>query len=285
MPVNQLFVDTILKNAYTAETAAEDYINPDDGLRYCGKCHTPKEAIFENGLSFNGVNKHPTECRCAAEQRQAGEAREKEYRRQSYIATLRMEAFQDIPAAAWSFDRAAVLTPPLQTVRNYADHWEEMQQNNIGLILFGNVGTGKSYAAGCVANAVIARMVSVGFIAVTDIVNRMQGLWGDDRDRFMRSLMRPDLLILDDLGAERNTGYGKECVFDVINRRRLSGKPMIVTTNIPLKYMQQTTDMDERRIFDRILECCMPVQFDCQNFRQVNRQENMKKAIRLLNGD
>lgn len=213
------------------------------------------------------------------------EAKEKERKRQKCITALRMEAFRDIPATDWSFERAAVLTTPLQTVRNYADHWEEMQQNNIGLILFGNVGTGKSYAAGCVANAVIDRMVSVGFIAVADIVNRMQGLWGDDCDRFMRSLMRSDLLILDDLGAERNTSYGKECVFDVINRRRLSGKPMIVITNIPLKYMQQTTDMDERRIFDRILECCMPVQFDCQNFRQVNRQENMKKAIRLLNGN
>lgn len=282
--MSQLF-DTILDNAYAANAADEDYINPDDGLRYCGKCHTPKETIFENGFSFNGVNKHPTECRCTAERRQAEETKEKERRRQSYITTLRMEAFQDIPAAAWPFDRAAVLTTPLLTVRNYADHWEEMQQNNIGLILFGNVGTGKSYAARCVANAVIDRMDSVGFIAVADIVNRIQGLWGDDRDRFMHSLMRPDLLILDDLGAERNTSYGKECVFDVINRRRLSGKPMIVTTNIPLKYMQQTTDMDERRIFDRILECCMPVQFDCQNFRQVNRQENMKKAIRLLNGD
>lgn len=282
--MNQLF-DTILNNAYTADATDEDYVNPDDNLRYCGKCHTPKEAFFENGFSFNGVNKHPRECRCAAERRQAEEAKEKERKRQKCITALRMEAFRDIPATDWSFERAAVLTTPLQTVRNYADHWEEMQQNNIGLVLFGNVGTGKSYAAGCVANAVIDRMVSVGFIAVADIVNRMQGLWGDDRDRFMRSLMRSDLLILDDLGAERNTSYGKECVFDVINRRRLSGKPMIVTTNIPLKYMQQTTDMDERRIFDRILECCMPVQFDCQNFRQVNRQENMKKAIRLLNGN
>lgn len=91
-----------------------------------------------------------------------------------------MEAFRDIPAASWCFDQAAVLTAPLQTVRNYADHWEDMQNNNIGLVLFGNVGTGKSYAAGCVANAVIDRMVSVGFIAVADIVNRIQGLWGED---------------------------------------------------------------------------------------------------------
>lgn len=284
MPVKPPF-DTILKSEYTANADNEDYINPNDGLRYCSKCHTPKEAFFDNGFSLSGMNKHPTECRCATERRQVEEAKEKERKRQSYISTLRMEAFQDIPASFWLFDRASVLTPPLQTVRNYADNWEEMQKNNIGLVLFGNVGTGKSYAAGCVANAVIDRMISVGFFAVTDIVNWIQGLRGDDHDRFMRSLMRPDLLILDDLGAERNTSYGKECVFDVINRRSLSGKPMIITTNIPLKYMQQTTDMDERRIFDRILEFCMPVQFNCQNFRQVNRQENMKKAIRLLNGN
>lgn len=173
--MNQLF-DTILNNAYTADATDEDYVNPDDNLRYCGKCHTPKEAFFENGFSFNGVNKHPTECRCAAERRQAEEAKEKEHKRQKCITALRMEAFRDIPATDWSFERAAVLTTPLQTVRNYADHWEEMQQNNIGLVLFGNVGTGKSYAAGCVANAVIDRTVSVGFIAVADIVNRMQGL-------------------------------------------------------------------------------------------------------------
>lgn len=68
--MNQLF-DTILNNAYTADATDEDYVNPDDNLCYCGKCHTPKEAFFENGFSFNGVKKHPTECRCAAERRQA----------------------------------------------------------------------------------------------------------------------------------------------------------------------------------------------------------------------
>lgn len=69
--------------------------------------------------------------------------------------------------------------------------------------------------------------------------------------------MRPDLLILDDLGAERNTSYGKECVFDVVNRRLLSGKPMIITTNITLSAMQKATDLDDRRIYDRILEVCV----------------------------
>ena len=94
---------------------------------------------------------------------------------------------------------------------------------------------------------------------------------------YMKFLMRPDLLILDDLGAERDTSFGKERAFDVINRRRLTGKPMIVTTNLPLSTMQKAQDMGDRRIYDRILEVCVPIRFDGESFRQ-----NLEKASRLL---
>ena len=98
----------------------------------------------------------------------------------------------------------------------------------------------------------------------------------------LKQLMRPDLLILDDLGAERNTSYGKECVFDVVNRRLLSGKPMIITTNITLSAMQKATDLDDRRIYDRILEVCVPILFNGENFRKGSAAENLKKAAELL---
>ena len=121
------------------------------------------------------------------------------------------------------------MTPPLLKAKNYAEQWDQFRRDGTGLLLFGGVGTGKSYAAGCIANALIDRGISVCFVPMTDVVNRMQGMFGEDRDSYMRRLMRPELLILDDLGAERNTSYGKERVFDVINRRTLSGKPMIMT--------------------------------------------------------
>ena len=100
----------------------------------------------------------------------------------------------------------------------------------------------------------------------------------------MKSLMLPDLLILDDLGAERNTSFGKERVFDVVDKRLLTGKPMIVTTNFPLSVMKQATDLDDRRIFDRILEVCVPIMFDGENFRKGNASANIKKAAEMLNG-
>lgn len=119
-------------------------------------------------------------------------------------------------------------------------------------------------------------------MGMSDVVNRMQGTFGTDRDHYIKSLVRPDLLILDDLGAERNTSFGKERVFDVVDKRLLTGKPMIVTTNIPLSVMKQAVDLDDRRIFDRILEVCVPIMFDGDSFRKSTAADNLKKAARLL---
>ena len=200
----------------------------------------------------------------------------------SYMTMLRSKAFRDMPAAGWRFETAAVITPQLAKTRGYAQNWDEFKKAGIGLLLFGNVGTGKSYAAGCVANALIDRLESVLFVGMSDVVNRMQGNFGADRDHYMKSLMRPDLLILDDLGAERNTSFGKERVFDVVDKRLLTGKPMIVTTNIPLSVMKQAADLDDRRIYDRILEVCVPIMFDGDSFRKSTAADNLKKAARLL---
>ena len=195
---------------------------------------------------------------------------------------LRSEAFRDMPASDWRFESATVITPQLAKARGYAQNWDEFKKAGIGLLLFGNVGTGKSYADGCVANALIDRLESVLFVGMSDVVNRMQGNFGTDRDHYMKSLMRPDLLILDDLGAERNTSFGKERVFDVVDKRLLTGKPMIITTNIPIVTMQKAASLDERRIYDRILEVCVPIRFDGENFRRGNAKHNLEKAAQLL---
>ena len=174
------------------------------------------------------------------------------------------------------------MTTPLSKAKEYAEKWEDFSREGIGLLFFGNVGTGKSYAAGCIANALIDNMISVLFISMSDIVNRMQNNFGADHDHCIKMILRPDLLILDDLGAERNTSYGKERVFDVVNKRLLSKKPMIITTNIPLATMKQATDIDDRRIYDRVLEVCVPVHFEGKSFRIGNAEANLKKAAELL---
>ena len=277
-PIFTKMVDTI----EAANAAPDDYINSADGLKYCGKCRTPKEAFYPADLQAQGFTKHPVMCKCAAERREREEAEHREYERMSYMTMLRSEAFRDVPASGWRFESATVTTPQLAKAKGYAQNWDEFKKAGIGLLLFGNVGAGKSYAAGCIANALIDRLESVLFVGMSDVVNRMQGNFGTDRDSYMTSLMRPELLILDDLGAERNTSFGKERVFDVINRRRLTGKPMIITTNIPIVTMQKAASLDERRIYDRILEVCVPIRFDGENFRRGNAKHNLEKVAQLL---
>ena len=233
-------------------------------------------AVAADGIS--GVHM----CKCAAERREREEAERREYERMSYMTMLRSEAFRDIPAALWRFDAVPVMTAQLSKAKQYVENWDSFKRDEIGLLLFGDVGTGKTYAAGCIANALIDRLESVLFVGMSDVVNRMQGNFGTDRDHYMKSLMRPDLLILDDLGAERNTSFGKERVFDVVDKRLLTGKPMIVTTNIPLSVMKQAADLDDRRIYDRILEVCVPIMFDGDSFRKSTAADNLKTAARLL---
>ena len=272
----------LLKSADTPSQASGDYINHADGLKYCGKCHTPKEAFFPENLRRNGMDKHPVLCKCAAKARAEKESEEKKEQHRRNVTMLQAEAFRDIPAALWRFDAVPVMTAQLSKAKQYVENWDSFKRDEIGLLLFGDVGTGKTYAAGCIANALIDKEVSVLMVGVSDVVNRMHGNFGADRDSYMTSLMRPELLILDDLGAERNTSFGKERVFDVINRRRLTDKPMIITTNIPLSVMKQAADLDDRRIFDRILEVCVPIMFDGDSFRKSTAADNLKTAARLL---
>ena len=105
-----------------ANAAPDDYINSADGLKYCGKCHTPKEAFHPADLQAQGFTKHPVMCKCAAERREREEAERREYERMSYMTMLRSEAFRDMPAALWRFESAAVTTPQLAKARGYAQN-------------------------------------------------------------------------------------------------------------------------------------------------------------------
>ena len=69
------------------------------------------------------------------------------------------------------------------------------------------------------------------------------------------------LLVIDDLGVERNTEYAMEQMFTVIDSRYRSKKPLIVTTNLKLEEIKNPPDLAHARIYDRILERCARFSF------------------------
>ena len=92
------------------------------------------------------------------------------------------------------------------------------------------------------------------------------------------------LLIIDDFGMERGTEYGLEQVYNVIDSRCRSGKPLIVTTNLSLAELQNPQDTPHARIYDRLLEMCCPVCVSGENFRRENAAQKMDKLKTLMEG-
>ena len=70
-----------------------------------------------------------------------------------------------------------------------------------------------------------------------------------------------------------------EGLFNVIDRRVRSGKPMIITTNLTIKEMEETKNLSEARIYDRIRAVCQPVQVKGESQRRIIRRK-MKEKIK-----
>ena len=86
-------------------------------------------------------------------------------------------------------------------------------------------------------------------------------------------------MVLDDFGMERGTEYSIETVFNVIDARYNSKKPVIITTNLPLKTINNPGDVAHKRSYDRISEMCVPVLFEGESLRKAIGEEKKKQFI------
>ena len=93
---------------------------------------------------------------------------------------------------------------------------------------------------------------------------------------------RYKLLVLDDLGAERQNDFALETVYMVIDERYKSGLPLIITTNLTLDELAKPKNMDYQRIYDRVLEMCTPLFFAGKNRRREQANENLKWLKELM---
>ena len=254
---------------------SKDYIG-EDGLLYCGVCGEAKQAYWEAGQSIFGTDRHPRPCRCEREQwereRRASRERAHEYR----VNELRQRCFSYPAMQSWTFENAAIQTERLEQCRRYAEAWDGMREKNAGLLFWGDIGTGKTYLAACIANALIDQEIPARMTNLSAVIN-----YGfDGREEYIRRLCSYPLLILDDLGMERDTSFGLETVFDVIDGRYRSGKPLIVTTNLTLGELKHPQDADHARIYDRVLSMTTPVLFSGENLRR--KQNNNYNLLRPI---
>lgn len=268
----------ITKAKETNNIVEGDYIG-DDNLYYCGKCHTRKQTAVR---WFDKDRVVPCICACKA----AAIKLEDDARQQreffDKVKRYRQTGFPESEMATWNFAADDGTNPKITAaMQNYVQHFAEFRSKGKGLLLFGDVGTGKTFLAACAANALIDKGVPALVTNFARISNTLQGMF-EGRQAYLDSLNNFPLLVLDDLSTERQTEYMLEIVFNVIDARYRARLPLIVTTNLTREELMNPADIRYKRIFSRLFEMCTPIEVAGKDRRHAALKNDIAATKQLL---
>lgn len=248
-----------------------------DGLLRCRICGGPRQTIITP--PFEGAKPRTVRCWCSCPtEYDKLQAQEKQWAMESQRGVC-FKGFGQYKG--WTFARDDGRQPELmQAAREYAEQFPDHLRSGKGLLFYGPVGTGKTVAASCIANALLEKGYRVKIVRFSDVADE---LWtAEDKAAYLRHLVKYDLLILDDLGAERKTDYMQEMVYKVINARYAEGGPVVITTNLSREEMGNPADIGYKRIYSRILERCLAVYVDGKDRRMLAAAANKNEMRRQL---
>lgn len=261
-----------------------EYRNDADGLIYCSRCRTPKQHRLTDPETGKSVGIVRIQCKCEQEEQESILSDLENNNRIYEIEKNRRRAFADDSMRNNTFERADRTDSKLfNSLENYCKHFDRFSTKGQGLTLWGKCGTGKTFAACCVANRLIDEGKRVIVTSFTDIVNELQSTF--EKKAILDRLKGCDLLVLDDLASERDTAFMNETIFSIIDARYRSGKPMLVTTNMTIQQMENPTDLQKQRYLDRICEVCFPIKVETENKRRIAKIHNEMDMRELLEGE
>ena len=277
MNLNGFFDELERRTAEHIKAEQGDYII--DGLLHCHKCNTPKQCRI---MILDKERTPPCLCKCEIEKREREENERRMFEFRKKVKEYRRIGFPESEMANWTFENADGSNEKIMNaMKNYVANFDEFRKQGKGLLLFGTVGTGKTYAAACVANALIDKGYPVLVTNFARIANTVSGMF-EGKQEYYDSLNRFPLLVIDDLSAERKTEYMQEIVFNVIDSRYRAGLPLIITTNLTNEEIKRPSELAYQRTFSRLLEMCLPIKVEGVDKRVEKLKADYKPMTEML---
>lgn len=273
-------IDTIGARAARQYSETEGDYHNEDGLLMCGKCHTQKECVLTKRDGTTRTVHCACECSVAQNAKEDEEKRKRD--RLQYLDSMRRTGFPDAEMREWTFAKSDHTDQKNENIaRRYVANFDAMRSQGTGLLLCGPVGTGKSFLAAAIANELISQGTPCLMTNFSRIISRISEKFGGDQ-KYLDNLNRFDLLIIDDLGAERDSEYMWEKVMAVIDARYRAGLPLIVTTNLNPKDLYDPSDIRRQRVFSRLKEMCIFLEVNGADRRSKKMQDKLTAAKSLL---
>lgn len=170
--------------------------------------------------------------------------------------------------------REAVLAAS-RMVKVYLDHFGEMQGRGMGLYLYSETkGSGKTMMIAGIANELL-RGHSVKFSTSLRILNEIKAAWDGGvgtESRLLDAMATCEILVVDDFGTERPSGWVNEKFYHIINERYVARRVTLFTSNSSL----DSLDYDDR-VTSRIRECTYQIAFPEESVRDYIAEGNDKE--------
>ena len=120
-------IDGIIEQGKLRIKANEgDYIG-EDGLLYCGNCHTKKQTEV---TIFGEIRRPMCLCKCQVEKRDAEERARKQREFQEQVSRMRQEGFPESDMGSWTFANDDRENEQLtKAMEKYVENFEEFLAN------------------------------------------------------------------------------------------------------------------------------------------------------------
>jgi len=156
---------------------------------------------------------------------------------------------------------------------------------DMGLLFIGNCGVGKTHLAVSLLREIILEKRDSGlFYDFRDLLREIQASWDSVSQTSELEVLRPvlsvDVLVLDELGANKPTEWVRDTIAHIINCRYNDRKLTIFTSNYPdtaeRPGEETLTDRIGARLRSRLYEMCKVVEIKGEDFRRVIKQANYR---------
>lgn len=163
-----------------------------------------------------------------------------------------------------------------QVAKRYAEQFSTLKDKpQNGLCFVGPPGTGKSHLAYAILNELLLQQVVAVSGTVPDLLDSLRPKSGGgnaEAEERLELLKTAELVVLDDLGAEKDSAWSTERIYLIINARYAEQLPTIITSNLPLEELETgangEVNLAWERIVSRIWEMCYAVIMDGDDYRR-----------------